>query len=332
MVKTRIVAPWEFILEWTNDQETIVGALRYWSVDELIGSDQIETTTGNVTNTETIYYGEFYDGINIYYLKGNSKENMVVIEEESDIIFGVPLLELKNNTERKPSFYKVISLIDAYNSITSDFTNEIAGLRHAILAIEDAQLATETGDSDDSTVNRLKEYRMLFLESGSKAYYITKEIKYEATEFILKQLEKNIERFANHLNYADPEVYGRATNLAIKTRIKPLENAAKKLAAEITETMQTLFKALGEYWKMQGLSNSFDWRKVETIFTFDAPLNDVEEADKLMKLSTLISKETLLGQASFVDDPKLELERIESELEDESIDDEFNTREMPDED
>lgn len=85
---------------------------------------------------------------------------------------------------------------------------------------------------------------------------------------------------------------------------------------------------LGEYWNLSD-GNNFDWRKVNFIYTFDRPINDVEEAQKLVQLSTLISKETLLSTASFINDPQAEMERIEKEMENESVDDDFNTRREP---
>ena len=331
MLKSKVVYPWEYVLEWTEDETKVIGALKYWEQEELekTEGEEITTTTGTKVNTTTVYYGEFYDGKNIYYLKGGSKLGMKLVKEIPDVVKRIPLLELKNNEQRKPSFYKAISLIDAYNGLVSDYTNEMAGLRHAILALTGQTIKTENDDDDDEAASRrLKEIRMLFMEEGGKAEYITKEIKYEATEFILKQLEKNIERFTGNLNYSDPEVYGRATNLAISTRIKPLENQAKKLVMQLNETLADMFKILGDYWNMTS-GNNFDWKKVQFIYTFDRPINDVEEADKLVKLSTLFSKETVLSLSSDIDDPKAELERIEQEIDNESNDDDFNQNEEP---
>ena len=330
MLKTKIVYPWEYILEWTEDETKVVGALKYWSQEELDKAEgEITTTTGTQVNTTTMYYGEFYTDGKIYYLKGKSKTGLSVVDEQDDVVSDIPLIELKNNEQRKPSFYKAMSLIDAYNGLISDYTNEMAGIRHAILALTGQTIKTENDTDDDlAAARRLKEIRMLFMEEGGKAEYITKEVKYEATEFILKQLEKNIERFTGNLNYSDPEVYGRATNLAITTRIKPLENQAKKLVMQLNDTLSRMFMLLGEYWNLSD-GNNFDWRKVNFIYTFDRPINDVEEAQKLVQLSTLISKETLLSTASFINDPQAEMERIEKEMENESVDDDFNTRREP---
>jgi len=331
MISTKVLKPSEFVLEWSDSKAEVTGALRYWSKKELNSSpDEAETTNSSTTSTTTVYYGEFYDGKVMYNLKGDALLNMAVLNEVEDPIYNIPIIELKNTGERKPSFYKAISLINAYNGLVSDYTNEMAGLRHAILALTGHVLKAENDDEDDTqAAKRLKEIRMLFMEEHGKAEYITKEIQYQATEFILKQLEKNIERFTGHLNYADPDVYGRATNLAIKTRIKPLENKAKALIMELDETLDNLFKALGDYWSVQGVTSSFDWKKVEVIFTLDMPINDVEEADKLIKLSTIISEETNLSQASFIRDPKAEIEKLEKQRENESVDDDFNTIEEP---
>jgi len=328
MLKTRVVMPDKYILEWDDLKETITGALLYWSEDVIRNTDAV-VTTGSTVETETIYKGEFYDGEKIYFLSGISENQLKKERDQPDPVPGVPFLELKNNEERKPSFYKVISLIDAYNRMLSDFGNEMTGFRHAILALYGYVMKNENdNDDDDMAPKRIKELRMLYLEEGSKAEYITKDIKYEDTEFILKQLEKNIERFTGHLNYADPEVYGKATNLAIKTRIKPLENKAKALIMHLDQTLQGLLKALGSYWNALSI-NDFDWKKVSIKFTLDTPLNDVEEAEKLVKLGAAgFSKKTIFSQASFINDPDAEIEQKNKELEEEVVDgDDFEQRE-----
>jgi len=330
MLKTRVVMPDTYILEWDDLKETITGALTYWSEDVIRNTDAV-VTTGSTTETETIYKGEFYDGEKIYFLTGISQNQLKVKSEKIDPVPGVPFLELKNNEERKPSFYKVISLIDSYNRMLSDFSNEMTGFRHAILALYGTLIKGENdNDDDEMAARRIKELRTLYLEEGSKAEYLTKDIKYEDTEFILKQLEKNIERFTGHLNYADPEVYGKATNLAIKTRIKPLENKAKALIMHLDQTLQGLLKALGAYWNTLSI-NDFDWKKVSINFTLDTPLNDVEEAEKLVKLGAAgFSKKTIFTQASFIDDPDAEIEQKNKELEEEVTDEEdFENRKEP---
>ena len=228
-------APWEYSIVQNADQTETIEAVRYWVSK---GADD----KGNTTYT---VHAEYYDTNTVTVFQGQTNTNtapdlvncppLVQVEEYPHFFGQVPLFELANNSELQPSFYKVISLIDAQNRLHSDFVNEMESFRHAYM-----MLTNYCGDAE--TAKSLRDARVIAVDDNGDAKFITKDINPEAFKQITEQLDRAIERFSGNLDYSDPEVYGRATNLAISTRVKPLENAAKSLSLQIDCMLNKLLR------------------------------------------------------------------------------------------
>jgi SPP1 family phage portal protein len=156
--------------------------------------------------------------------------------------------------------------------------------------------------------------RAIQVGEGGDASFLTKEIKHEAYTAVMTDLAKNIERFSGNLNYSDPEVYGKATNLAISTRVKPLENQAKALWYQVEAMLDDMFKGITEYWNKRAGSLGWDWRKLHYVYKLDKPINEVEIADTAVKYREVgLSMDTVVKQIPFVRDAQEEITKIKKE-------------------
>ena len=294
VIDTRILIlmPWEYLLTTNDDETEVVEGVRYWTTNSIDDGG----------STIYRYHGEYYDQTYVYYLESDTDSGYKVTGYQPHGCNRVPIVELKNNMNMKPSFYEVISLIDSYNALLSDFGNEMETFRHAYMILRN-YIAT------DDDFDRMKEMRALMVDQDGDISYLTKEINTEAFDLLINNLKKNIERFSGNLDFSDPEVYGRATNLAISTRIKPLHNRAKVLSLQLTESLQRVFECVFDIWYNAG-GELYDWRKLDFLYNFDTPINDIEEADKLIKLKDFgLSDEDLYQQIRFLDEPMKALER-----------------------
>ena len=191
--------------------------------------------------------------------------------------------------------------------MVSDFGNEMDTFRHAYMVLKNYRVENED-------IDRMKTLRALFVEEDGDIKYLTKDIPTEALNFVISLLKKQIERFSGNLDFSDPEVYGRATNLAISTRIKPLHNRAKTMTLELVVALNELFECVFNIWNSVGVT--MDWTKLDYEFNFDTPINNVEEADTLLKLKQVgFSDEDLFRLASFIDEPEQALKRAEAQME-----------------
>lgn len=303
LIDTRmlLLSPWNYALTFTSDGTETVEGIRYWNSYNIDDSGSKHYT----------YYGEYYDQTYVYYLESKSDNSgFVVTDFQPHGCNRVPIIELENNMNRKPSFYEVISLIDSYNALLSDFGNEMETFRHAYMVLKNYIVTDEDFD-------RMKTMRALLVDQDGDVRYLTKEINTEAFRLLIDTLRKNIERFSGNLDFSDPEVYGRATNLAISTRIKPLHNRAKTLSLQLTESLQKVFECVFDIWSNAG-DKMYDWKKLDFVFSFDTPINDVEEADKLLKYQAIgISDEDIYQQANFLKEPMKALERSKKQKKEE---------------
>lgn len=83
---------------------------------------------------------------------------------------GVPINVYQNNQEELGDFENVISLIDAYDAISSDSINEFNYFSDCYLALY-GMSGTEAED-----IAAMKEQRVLLLETDAKAEWLTKNI------------------------------------------------------------------------------------------------------------------------------------------------------------
>jgi len=307
------VEPWEYIVNRNADMTETESAVRYWYSEGV-------SEAGKKTWTQK---AEYYTATEIFYFTGvpveSTPQGAFVGTLTADLTQGtegvgkhdfgyVPLVELSNNVMRRPSFYKVISLIDAYNRMNSDMVDEMESFRHAYLL-----LTNYCADPDVAAT--LRNARALQVDKDGDAKFITKDIKPEAYNLVIEGLAKNIERFSGNLNYSDPDVYGNATNLAISTRVKPLENQAKALWYQVETMLDDLFKGITEYWNKAGTLH-WDWRKIHYTYVLDKPINEVEIADTAVKYREVgLSFDTVAAQIPFVKDPKEEAEKLKIERE-----------------
>ena len=227
-----------------------------------------------INNTTDQWYAELYTPNKIYNFKGSSSyaAGFKYVDEVEHYFGIVPLIETTVSPEEFPAFYPVRSLINAYDRLVSDYSNEMENFRHAIMV-----LINYSADSDD--VKTLRKTRTIQITDDGDVKYLTKDIKPESFTTLIKILEKNIERFSGTLNYADPDVYGQATNLAISTRIKPLENNARAYGTRAKSMLLKMMNALSNFWGISVGSPVFEWRAVEISWNYDKPVNMVELID-----------------------------------------------------
>jgi SPP1 family phage portal protein len=64
---------------------------------------------------------------------------------------------------------------------------------------------------------------------------------------------------------------------------------------------------------MSMLGSNYNYRDIDITFSRSLPTSDTEAVDSVVALQGIVSKETLLGQLSFVEDPSEEIARLEKE-------------------
>ena len=270
------------IIESDSLDEEILYGIRYYQGQEL-GSDQLYTTI------------EVYSKNDVKIYKSNENYDNLILVDEYPHYFGlVPFAIYKNND----------SLIDAYDKLASDSLNDFEYFC-------DAYLALYGMDADAEDIKSMKENRVILMDEGTSAEWLTKDVNDTQMENLKKRLEDDIHKFSKCPAMTDENFSSNASGVAMKYKVMGMENVASVKERKFKRGLQRRIELLSNILNLT--YGSFDWRAIEITFTRNLPVNVMEVADMVNKLRGVVSNETLLLQLPFVDDVAAELERIEEE-------------------
>lgn len=232
--------------------------------------------------------------------------SLSLLEEYPHYFSMVPVAIFKNNEDETGDFEQVISLIDAYDKMESDSLNDFEYFVDAYLA-----LYGFTADSED--IAQMKENRVLLMDEGTSAEWLTKQTSDAYVENMKNRLDKDIHKFAKCPNMSDQEFASNASGIAIKFKLLGTENLVSIKERKFKRGLQQRLELMSMINSV--LREGFDWRAIDIVFTRNIPSNDADIANMVNTLKDIVSEQTLLAQIPFVDDVQAELERVKTERE-----------------
>lgn len=153
----------------------------------------------NTLEEDLLYFIRYYDDVDIMtdrkttYIEVYGRDNITyyvddngikLTEERPHAFKAVPINVYQNNQEELGDFENVISLIDAYDAISSDSINEFNYFSDCYLALY-GMSGTEAED-----IAAMKEQRVLLLETDAKAEWLTKNINDTYVENLKNRLDE----------------------------------------------------------------------------------------------------------------------------------------------
>ena len=268
-------------------------AIRYYSSSDLGGKE--------------VWNAEFYDSASVKYYSG--EPGALVPGAEKAHFFGAcPLQGIPNNNELLGDAEKVLNLVDDYDKVVSDNSNEIESFVHALMAIENINIP-------DDEIRKMQTTGSISYYSGAnqgKIYFVTKEINDAFTEHHLQRLEGNIYRFSKTPNLGD-ESFGTASGVSLKFKLTGLETKCGMFQAKMQTAGVYMFKLLARIWAARGLS--VDPLQCFMGFKRNFPLDLAAEAQTVQQLIAAgLPKEVAFEQLSFIDDVGYVMALLEAEM------------------
>lgn len=260
------------------------------------------------TNTgQKIWTVEWYDDIFVTTYEGYLTQ-LTEVDKRPHMFDYCPLQGVANNHEMLGDAEKVLSLIDDYDKVLSDNSNEVESFVHAYMIFENMNI-------DDETIRKAqKSGSFKFRSTGTqqgKAYFLTKDINDSFTEHHLERLEDNIYRFSKTPNLGD-ESFGNASGVSLKFKLHGLETKCGMYQAQMMNAAQYMWKLLASAWAKKG--EDIDPLQVTMDFKRNFPQDTLTEAQMVQALiSAGIPKEVAFSQLSFVDDVDYIMALIEAE-------------------
>ena len=240
------------------------------------------------------------------YQCGNNYNDFTLLDSYKHYFGMVPIAIFKNNEEELGDFETVISLIDAYDKLESDSLNDFEYFVDAYLA-----LYGFTAEPED--IAQMKENRVLLMDEGTSAEWLTKNVSDNNIENIKNRIDADIHKFAKCPNMADKEFASNASGVAIKFKLLGTENKVSIKERKFKRGLQQRLELLATINGV--LSDGFDWRSIDIVFSRNIPSNDTDIANMVNTLSGIVSEETLLAQLPFIENVQDEIERLDADRE-----------------
>lgn len=308
-----LLKPWEVTVLSREDATKPLYALREIEDIEVMRNGE----TKKVTKLE------FYDNQYIYFFE-DGDEGIVPDEEMLNADKGIhlmgnyvvqehlfdycPLQAVIQNDETLGIAESVISLIDAIDRTLSDCNSEVEAFKLAYLLITGADISDEELEKA-----RITGTFVLPALGEVDMKYLIKEINDVFIENHINRLDKHIYRFSQTPDFSD-DVFGNTTSgLAMKMKLFPLETRCVIFERKYHEANMYMFKTVASAWHKKQID--FDPLEVVIEYKRSMPCDLTYEAEVQAKLKGLISDQTRLNLASFVDDSEYEIELMEKEQE-----------------
>lgn len=298
VVRVMPVHGYETIILSDTDISEPECAIRYYKSIDLNGAE-----------TWTV---EYFDKKNRTVYKGSSFLDLEEKETKPHFFDYCPLQGIANNKEHIGDAEKVLALIDDYDKVTSDNSNEIEAFVHALLLVN--------LNTDDETVNKAQKSGSLVVppvgsnQPTDPVKWVTKNINDAFTEHHLQRTEDNIYRFSRTPNLGD-ESFGSASGVSLKFKLHGLETKCATFEANVMNAAQHMWRVLCSYWAKKGIT--VDPLQIVMEFHRNFPLDRQSEATTAQAfIAAGLPKEWVFSQITGIDDVDYIMELIKSEKED----------------
>ena len=288
------LSPESVIPIFDNDIErTLRYAIRFYEVKD-IGKDDVQLFASLYTDTE----------VQEYKIEGSGYS---LIGATPHYFKGVPINVYLNNDDATGDFEKVIPLIDAYDVALSDTSNFREELNDSYLVFKNTNL-------DESDVLEMKSNRVICIEDStegkiSDVAWLNKDSKDSENENHKKRLDEDIKKFSYVSDLETAKSHTTATSA--KIGLMGIEQVCADKEAHFRDGLYRRFTLIGNLERVKGYD--LDASKIKMTFIRNIPIDLTVIADTVVKLSPIVSRETLLSQIPFVNNIQLEIERKEKE-------------------
>lgn len=248
---------------------------------------------------------EEYTDSDIYVYEGDDFESLTLRRAEAHGFKQLPITEYPNNEFRFGDYERVLSLINAYDLITSDGVNESEDMSDSLLLIKN-MMGTDAND-----IRRVKQSKVIKTDEDGDAKFITKGSNNTADGSIPMELTltKNIHKFSYVPPLDDTNFSGNSSGVAMEFKVWGLEQEAANKERYFKKGLMRRIEIIFEYM-MVLKGEGFDFTDIEIKFNRNLPRDIASISDMIVKLKDTVSDETMIGWLPQIEDPKSEYEKL----------------------
>jgi SPP1 family phage portal protein len=197
------------------------------------------------------------------------------------------------------------SLNDSFNITLSNAVNENSDFRNAYIKVTGALVKEEDIQFFDSK-------GIINVPKDADVDFLIKKVDDAFLSTTLTELKDNIYECTGHIN-SNEKLASNTSSLALRARLITLEQRCQLMGDSISDIISTRLKFLFEYLKIKQ-NKIYDYKNIDIRFTPNVPQDLLLIASVISQLGGVeVSQETKLSLLPFIENPKLEMERIKLE-------------------
>lgn len=255
----------------------------------------------------------------------NFKQSFVLLTDGIDLniseleehnMLDIPVIMYQNNKGCIGDFEQQIRLIDAYNTLMSDRINDKEQFLNSLLVLYGSRMADDATDEQGRTevskaLRVLKDNGFLEMPLDGRAEYIARTLDENGVETLRKALKEDIYSLSHVPNMSDENFAGNASGVAMEYKLLALENMTNTKQRYYTKGLKKRIQLYCNYLTL--LNISANPTAIMPTFKRSLPKNLVELSQIIANLKGFVSKNTLIQQLPFVEDPEGEITAVEEE-------------------
>lgn len=262
---------------------------------------------------QEVWTADFYDSKYITTFRGNSLSDLQEIDKREHLFDYCPLQGIANNKEHIGDAEKVLALIDDYDKVLSDNSNELESFVHAMLLVtilgDPKKVAEALEEANSNGIMHITPTGTTQVNEPVK--WLTKQINDAFTEHHLERLEDNIYRFSKTPNMGD-ESFGSASGVSLKFKLHSLETKCATFEASVMNSAQHMWRVLCSAWAKKG--KKIDPLQICMEFRRNFPLDRLSEAQTAQaQIAAGLPHRWVFSQIAGIDDVDYIMQLLEEE-------------------
>jgi len=300
----------------TDYQETLVGFIRYYPV---YVNEEKRLRAEFWTKEDVTYYVQDPSGLfQLESMEGQDNPSAHYYIDGTGYGWdAVPLIEFRNNEERYPDLKYYKKLIDVYDMVVSDMTNDLAGVQKLIYV-----LRGYGGQDLNEFMANLRYYRAIKTDGQGGVDLLQADIPVEAIEKYLEKAEENIFLFGQGANIKTDRFGQSPSGVALKFIFHLLDQKADTMARKFSFAIKGFIWFLKEYLSITGQYTAPEGalNSVHVTFNKSMLVNELEKVQIALQSEGLASRETRVANHPWVENEHEELKKLDEEEADGPID------------
>jgi SPP1 family phage portal protein len=221
----------------------------------------------------------------------------------------VPFVEFANNVDRFADLKYYKEQIDVYDIIVSDLANDLTDVQKLIFVLKGYG-----GQSLAEFLQNLRYYRAIQVdpEAGAGVETLSADPPITAIDSTLDRLEENIFLFGQGVNVKTDRFGSAPSGIALKFLYTLLDLKSNIMARRFSVAIKKFCWFAAKYLEIKGVG-TFDPLGVKITYNKSLLINDLETTQIATSSMGVISQETIVAHHPWVEDVRVEMERIAEE-------------------